>query len=117
MKKIDVANYFLILIVVNILFHFLVPIKQIIIFPFTYFGIFLFLLGWIPNFWVGIYFRKIGTPISSKGIPKELVTSGFFKFSRNPVYLGMVIALIGEAIFLGSLVSFIIPILFFVFVH
>ena len=50
-------------------------------------------------------------------MPKKLVTSGFFKFSRNPTYLGMTLALFGEAIFLGSLVTFILPILFFVLIN
>jgi len=50
-------------------------------------------------------------------MPRKLVINYFFKISRNPVYLGMVVVLFGEAIFLGSLVTFIIPILFFILVN
>lgn len=114
MKKLtfDIANTFFILIILEAILHFIVPIKQIVFYPYIYLGIVLFILGWIPNIWVWFIYRKIGNLIPSKEIPKKLITSGMFKFSRNPNYLGMIIALIGEAIFLGSLVSFIIPIVF-----
>lgn len=44
--------------------------------------------------------------------PKALVTNGIFKWSRNPIYLGMLIALIGWACHLGSLTPFVGPPLF-----
>tara|TARA_Y100000310_G_C20370226_1_gene663161 strand:- start:117 stop:566 length:450 start_codon:yes stop_codon:yes gene_type:complete len=118
MKKlrIDAANYFMLIIVVNILLHYLLPIKQIIFFPYRYIGIFLFILGWIPNIWLGIYFRKIKNPIPAKEMPEKLITSEFFKISRNPNYLGMIIALFGEAIFLGSLITFVLPVLFVILI-
>jgi len=110
--KIDIANYFLVLIILNVFLHYIFPIEQIIFFPYRYIGIFLFVIGWIPNIWIGIYFRKINTPIPAHKTARKLVTSGLFRMSRNPIYLGMVIALFGEAIFLGSLVSFVLPCLF-----
>ncbi len=116
-KSIDIANYFLLLIILNIFLHYLIPIKHIIMFPYTLTGILLFFIGWIPNIWEGVYFRKINTSIPSREMPKKLATTGFFRISRNPVYLGMVVSLFGEAIFLGSLVTFIIPILFFILIN
>jgi protein-S-isoprenylcysteine O-methyltransferase Ste14 len=115
--KIDIANYFMLIIIINLLLHFSTPIKQIISFPFKWIGLFLFILGWIPNVWVGIYFRKLKTSISSNKKPKKLITFGLFKFSRNPLYLGMIVALFGEAIFLGSIVTFILPFFFALFIN
>jgi protein-S-isoprenylcysteine O-methyltransferase Ste14 len=119
MKKLifDPANSFFALIIINILLHYFIPIKQIIFSPFTYIGIILFIIGWIPNIWLGIYFRKINTSIPTEQIPQRLVTSGLFRISRNPNYLGMIISLIGEAVFLGSLITFIIPIIFAVLIR
>lgn len=119
MKKLifDVADAFLVLIIINILLHYFIPIKQIIFSPFNYLGIIIFILGWIPNIWLGIYFRKIGTSIPAKGIPTKLVTTGFFRLSRNPTYLGMILALFGEAIFLGSIITFILPVIFFITIN
>ncbi len=113
----DPANLFLVLIIINILLHFFIPIKQIIFSPYIFIGITLFVLGWIPNILIGIQFRKIKTSIPTRENPKKLVTTGLFKFSRNPVYLGMIIALVGEAIFLGSLITFIIPLLFIILIR
>ena len=115
MKKLifDFANCFLVLIILNIILHYIIPIKQIIFFPYNYIGILLFIFGWIPNIWQGI---TIGLNSASQ-IPKKLINTGLFRFSRNPTYLGMTITLLGEAIFLGSLITFIIPILFVILIN
>lgn len=119
MKKLlfDTADSFLILIIINVLLYYFFPIKQIIFSPFIYMGIVLFVLGWMPNIWIWAHFRKISNPIPTKDIPKKLVTSGLFRFSRNPTYLGMIVALFGEAIFLGDLVTFIIPVIFTILIN
>ncbi|MBW3014810.1 isoprenylcysteine carboxylmethyltransferase family protein [Candidatus Woesearchaeota archaeon] len=115
--RLDVANLFLVFIILNVILHYIIPIKQLIFIPYSYIGIVLFVLGWVPNIWLGIYFRKLGTSIPTRGLPKHLVTTGLFRFSRNPIYLGMVLALFGEAVFLGSLITFIIPVLFIVLIN
>ncbi len=43
-----------------------------------------------------------------------MITSGLFKISRNPIYLGMLLILLGEAILLGSIITFIFPLLFII---
>ena len=45
-------------------------------------------------------------------MPNFFVTSGPFKLSRHPMYLGMMSILLGVAIFLGSLITFSFPIIF-----
>lgn len=47
-------------------------------------------------------FESIGTNIMTFDKPDILVTSGPFSFSRNPMYLGMGIIVIGLALLLGS---------------
>jgi protein-S-isoprenylcysteine O-methyltransferase Ste14 len=114
--KIDIADLILVFILVQILLHFLAPIYQVVDKPYTYIGILLIILGFLPNLYYGIYFRKIKTAIPAYKEPTKLVTSGFFKISRNPIYLGMIILLIGVAILLGSLSPFIIPLIFFILI-
>ena len=47
-------------------------------------------------------FETVGTNIMTFDKPDLLVTSGPFSFSRNPMYLGMGVVVIGLALLLGS---------------
>ncbi|GHT81222.1 hypothetical protein AGMMS49960_19300 [Betaproteobacteria bacterium] len=46
-----------------------------------------------------------------------LITSGVFHFSRNPIYLGLVITLFGLSMRLGSLPLVVGPLIFALYVH
>ena len=45
---------------------------------------------------------------------EKLVTSGLFRLSRNPMYLGMLLLLSGIALALGNWISLLAPVLFIV---
>jgi len=47
----------------------------------------------------------------------KFVKSGPFTFTRNPMYLGLVLITLGISILLGSLVSFLLPILLFLYLN
>ncbi len=47
-------------------------------------------------------FERAGTPIRPGSRGGALVTDGVFRFSRNPMYLGMAAVLLGAALALGS---------------
>jgi protein-S-isoprenylcysteine O-methyltransferase Ste14 len=89
--------------------------KHIIVFPYNLIGIPLLLTGLILAQSSKMLFLNLKTNIDTFGQPDKLVTSGFYKFTRNPMYLGFVIAIFGVAIlYQGSISSFILAILFFV---
>jgi protein-S-isoprenylcysteine O-methyltransferase Ste14 len=50
-------------------------------------------------------FRQKGTNIMTFDEPDVLVTEGVFRWSRNPMYLGFVIALFGIAVVMGAAYS------------
>jgi protein-S-isoprenylcysteine O-methyltransferase Ste14 len=52
-------------------------------------------------------FTKSKTTVKPHEIPTSLEISGPFRISRHPMYLGMAAILLGVAIVLGSLLSFI----------
>jgi len=102
-----------ILIALPILVHYLIPVKIVITRPYSYLGAVLMLLGLALATWASMLFRNARTSFQLRGGGSVLVTSGPFQFSRNPMYLGMLIWLIGLAVLLGSLIAFLFPILFF----
>ena len=53
-------------------------------------------------------FKRAGTAVLlAFSEPSAVVTGGPFAFTRNPMYLGLVLCLLGWAVLLGSLVPFI----------
>ena len=102
-----------ILLVLPILSHYLFPVILIVPRPYTYLGLALMLLGLALATWTAMTFRKIGTSYRLHGKSSGLATSGPFRMSRSPMYLAMLIWLVGLAVLLGSLTAFLFPILFF----
>jgi protein-S-isoprenylcysteine O-methyltransferase Ste14 len=74
----------------------------------------LILFGTIINIWTDNLFKKAGTTVKPTLLPKYFITKGPFKISRHPMYLGMVAVLFGEAMILGTFITFIFPIIFII---
>jgi protein-S-isoprenylcysteine O-methyltransferase Ste14 len=59
-------------------------------------------------------FAAAGTEIMpASATNKKLVTSGPFRFTRNPMYLGLILASLGVAFYFGTLPFFVVPMLVF----
>ncbi len=58
-------------------------------------------------------FRRRRTNIHPFGKPDVLITEGVFRFSRNPIYLGLTLILIGIAVQLNALATLPMVIVFF----
>ena len=91
-----------------VLLQFFFPVYQLVPYPWNASGIIPLALGVILNIVADRAFKKTGTTVKPFEISTTLVTSGAFRFSRNPMYLGMVLILTGAAILLGALSPFII---------
>ena len=81
----------------------LIVIQNIVPAPFNYIGIALILLGLAMTVGVRKRFSQADTEIHTFKKPQELVTDGLFGISRNPIYLGFTVSLIGVWILLGTL--------------
>ncbi len=67
--------------------------------------------------WHARLFKRIGTNINTFGEPGTLTTAGLFAHTRNPMYLGMLLALAGVALALGALSPWVLVLQFFVLVQ
>jgi protein-S-isoprenylcysteine O-methyltransferase Ste14 len=66
-------------------------------------GAVLAVFGWIPPIWAILLFRRAGTEVApTSPANKALVTDGPYRWTRNPMYLGLVIVTLGIALWLGS---------------
>ena len=94
-------------IIVIIALHLLFPIITLIYFPWNLIGIIPLLIGIFLKLVADRVFKKIGTTVKPYEESKDLVTDGIFRISRHPMYLGMVLILLGISILLGSVTPFI----------
>ncbi len=114
MKKVIPPVLFVICVVVMVGLWLVFPIMQFITFPISLVGILPLVVG------LGIakrgsdIFEKTGTNIETFDDPDILVTGGLYRISRNPMYLGFLVALFGVAIVLGNFSSLLVAVGFFV---
>jgi len=65
-------------------------------------GVGLMVLGIVMAIGAEGQFRRRRTTVNHLGMPAKLVTDGWFKYSRNPMYLSFILMLIGAWLTLGS---------------
>lgn len=107
-QKVLPPVWFLLSIILMVSLHLWLPIKQLFFPPITYLGIGAILGGIAMVLACGYLFRKQNTTIKPFQESSYLLMEGLFTKSRNPIYLGMIITLIGLWIVLGSLTPLII---------
>ena len=81
-------------------------------------GTIAFLIGFAIMLWCIISFAVKGRGTLSPADPtKKLVVSGLYNFSRNPMYVGVILILIGEAIYFQSANLWVYFLIVFVLFH
>jgi protein-S-isoprenylcysteine O-methyltransferase Ste14 len=105
------------LLLLEIAFHWILPIRQVLNPPITYLGLILIVISVALNIYSARFLRQQNTTSSFQETPDKLVVTGPFARSRNPIYLSGVLLSMGIAIFLGSLITFVIPILIFLILN
>jgi len=105
--------YFLASAAASVGLHLGMPIAALVPSPVNLAGGVLVAAGLGITLWAAGLFHMAGTPVRPFKQSTALVTSGVYKWTRNPMYLGLASALLGVALLLGSLGAF-IPIPFFI---
>ena len=106
-------------IVEEALFEIIFPENPLILFPYNLIGLLILVLGLALIIWANYtLLQKISLEEREPfHTPSALVLNGPFQFSRNPVYLSVIMMAFGLATLLGSLILFILPPIFFIIFH
>ena len=88
--------------------HFGFPIAQPIVEPYRYAGAVLIGLAAALGGWGVVLFRRARTGVVPFSEATTLVASGPYRFTRNPMYLGMAGMLLGTAVYLGSVTPWLV---------
>ena len=99
------------------LVDYLFPQFRFIFGKYKYVGILILIFGLSITFYSFYLFKRNKTPIIPGKKPTFVVIEGTYKFTRNPMYLGVTIALLGAAIYFGNALSFLSPIIFFLVIN
>ena len=94
--------------------HWWLPVTPLIPYPFSMLGMLPLIGGLILSILGSKRFKAAGTNIHTFEAPDILVTDHLYRYSRNPMYLGLLISLTGAAIVFGEWCGFIIALLFFI---
>jgi protein-S-isoprenylcysteine O-methyltransferase Ste14 len=77
-----------------------------------YVGFGMVIVGFLLAAGAFVEFRKAHTTLDPHGSVKQLVTEGVYRFTRNPIYLGFLVIVIGLPLNMGSVWGFVAAPLF-----
>lgn len=105
------THYVLLSILSMLALHFLLPLRTIIPQPWNLTGLIPLIAGIIINLAADRDFHKAGTTVKPYEEPSTLLTQSVFQFTRNPMYLGFGLIMIGIALLIRTLTPwFVIPV-------
>jgi protein-S-isoprenylcysteine O-methyltransferase Ste14 len=114
-RKIVPPVWVLLTLLASVALHHWLPLWQLVRAPWSYGGAVLIVLGVLLGAPAVLAFRRAQTPLVPFERSTALVTGGPFRFTRNPMYSGMVLMVLGVATLLGSLGAY-LPIPLFVWI-
>jgi protein-S-isoprenylcysteine O-methyltransferase Ste14 len=95
--------YLTLAILLMIALHFGLPFARIVPWPWSLLGVVVMLAGIALAIWGERRFERAGTAVRPFAPSSALVEDGPFRFTRNPMYLGMLLVLAGLFVLLGTL--------------
>jgi protein-S-isoprenylcysteine O-methyltransferase Ste14 len=100
--------YFVAALIAMYSLHRLVPGGTLIPAPYHWIGALVLLAGLVCAGRAAGRFRRVGTPVRPFERSTVLVTEGLYRYTRNPMYLGLTLMLVGIAVLLGSFSPFLL---------
>jgi len=99
-------------ILLQIALHVWLPVASIVPPPWNWIGALIIAAGIGILIGPALAFRRSETSIIPFTESSSLVVDGLYRYTRNPMYVGMLLVLTGVAMLAGSLTPFVVPLLF-----
>ena len=81
-------------------------------------GALVFIVGFALALWGRLTFARVGTEVRpASPTNSHLVTGGPFAFTRNPMYVGILIGVVGLTLMIGTVTMLAAPVVFFLWVN
>ena len=103
LARLEALQWLLLALVSMMALHLTAPMARVVPRGWFWGGAALAFLGLLLSNVASVRMRRVGTPLEIDRAPTLLLTDGVFALSRNPIYLGMLMLLAGEALMLGTL--------------
>jgi protein-S-isoprenylcysteine O-methyltransferase Ste14 len=107
-KRIHPITFILIALIVLLIFHFAIPIINLVPLPWNLLGQIPLVIGILINIVADGALRLGGTTVKPHHESTALITNSVYSISRHPMYLGCIVLLSGVAVLLGSLSPWVI---------
>jgi protein-S-isoprenylcysteine O-methyltransferase Ste14 len=114
-RRIIPPGWLLLALLMSAALHHWFPIDQLLLPPASRVGVLPLAAGVLVAMSGFVAFRRSRTPVVPFERSTALVTGGIYRFTRNPMYLGLVLVLTGTAMLLGSIGAF-VPLPLFILV-
>jgi protein-S-isoprenylcysteine O-methyltransferase Ste14 len=106
----------MVLMAISIGLWFFSPPQTLLHIPYILIASISIILGFTVMTWAWLQFRKSDTAVCPTSRTSRIVTSGAYKYSQNPMYLGMLFMLAGASLLMGTIPSMFAPIGFFIII-
>lgn len=114
MKKILPPTLLIICIVIMFLLHLVLPVSCILPFPINMIGLIFIVNGVLISMISSNHFEQKKTTVMTFDIPEVLVIDGLYRYSRNPMYVGLGLIIIGIWMLLSTVSPAIVVIAYFI---
>ena len=108
LKSINPPFFLLLSLLLLLILKWIIPEASLVFPPWNLLGLLPLGLGVAFNLLADRKFHTRQTTVKPEELPSRLITDGVFRYSRNPMYLGMVLVLLGFFILLNSWISFLV---------
>jgi len=110
--KLMPTTFLLVAMLLCLALNFLIPITYLFLAPINLLGLIPLLIGLWLNLSADRAFKRADTTVKPFEESNSLIEDGVFRFSRNPMYFGFALILLGISILLRSLSPYIVVVLF-----